>query len=75
MASPLWDIELTFNFLRSDANAELQAVIGFLLARAGQAAPFLFAPPGGLGVVHWRGARDRRRFDPGLCRLAGDRRL
>jgi hypothetical protein len=52
MASPLWDIDLTFNFLRSDAvNAELQTVIAFMLAQAGQATPFLFAPPGGLGVA------------------------
>jgi hypothetical protein len=51
MASPLWDIDLTFNLLRSDAtNAELQAVIAFILAQAGQARPFLFAPPGGLGA-------------------------
>jgi hypothetical protein len=50
-ASPLWDIELTFEFLRSDpAYGELQDVIGFIGENAGKLTPFLFAPPGGLGV-------------------------
>lgn len=51
MASPLWDIELTFDVLRSGAAyLELQEVVGFIGDHAGQATPFLFAPPGNLGV-------------------------
>jgi hypothetical protein len=50
-ASPLWDIELTFDVLRSGAAyGELQTVIGFIGANAGKLTPFLFAPPGGLGA-------------------------
>jgi hypothetical protein len=50
MASPLWDIELTFDVLRSDANLELQSLIAFLLQQQGMEAPFLIAPPGNLGI-------------------------
>jgi hypothetical protein len=50
-AAPMWDIELTFDLLRSDpAYGELQEVIGFIGENAGKRAPFLFSPPGGLGV-------------------------
>ena len=46
MTSPLYDIELTFDFLRANAEtAELQQVIGFIGSNAGQTRPFLFAPP------------------------------
>ncbi len=49
--SPLWDIELTFDILRSAAPySELQQLLTFIEEAAGQATPFLFAPPGGLGV-------------------------
>jgi uncharacterized protein (TIGR02217 family) len=51
MASPLWDIELAYDVLRSSGSyAELQQIIGFAAGRAGSFAPFLFAPPGDLGV-------------------------
>ena len=51
MASPLWDIELTFQALRSDAAyLELQSLLGFILQQKGMGAAFLFAPPGNLGV-------------------------
>jgi len=50
--NPLYDIELNFDLLRGDAaNVELQAVIGFVAAHAGQAQPFLFAPPQNLGQL------------------------
>jgi uncharacterized protein (TIGR02217 family) len=48
MASPLWDIELKFDLLRSaTAFSELQQVIAFIAEAAGQATLFLFAPPAG----------------------------
>ncbi len=51
MSAPLYDIELAFEFLRSaPAFGELQAVIGFIGAHAGQSAPFLFPLPGTLGT-------------------------
>jgi uncharacterized protein (TIGR02217 family) len=47
IASPLWDIELKFDALRSTAPfTELQQLLAFIEEAAGQAAPFLFAPPG-----------------------------
>ncbi len=50
-SSPLWDIELTFDLLRSATGySELQEVIAFIGAQAGRATPFLFAPPGNLAV-------------------------
>ncbi|MCI4680172.1 glycoside hydrolase TIM-barrel-like domain-containing protein [Rhodoblastus acidophilus] len=50
-ASPLWDIELRFDVLRSaTAFSEMQEVLAFADEVAGQGAPFLFAPPGSLGV-------------------------
>lgn len=46
MTSPLWDIEIRFDVLRSaSAFAELQQVIGFVAASAGAATPFLFSAP------------------------------
>jgi uncharacterized protein (TIGR02217 family) len=49
-ANPLYDIELDFNLLRGDtAHAEMQQVLAFVASHAGQAQPFLFAPPDGLG--------------------------
>jgi uncharacterized protein (TIGR02217 family) len=51
MTSPLYDIELSFDLLRSGAAyGELQTVLAFLLSHAGRASPFLLPPPGGLGV-------------------------
>ena len=50
-ATPLWDIELTFDFLRQGATAEFEALVAFLGRAAGQATPFLFSPPGDLGAV------------------------
>lgn len=45
-ATPLYDIELTWDLLRADAaHAELQAIAGFFAAVSGQATPFWFAPP------------------------------
>ncbi len=49
--SPLWDIELKFDVLRSASPyLELQQLLAFIDEAAGQATPFLFAPPGNLGV-------------------------
>jgi uncharacterized protein (TIGR02217 family) len=51
VSAPLWDIELTFGVLRNAAAfGELQQVLAFVAGRAGSGAPFLFAPPGSLGV-------------------------
>ncbi len=48
--NPLYDIELNFDLLRGDAAfAEFQTVIAFIASHAGQAQPFLFAPPDSLG--------------------------
>ena len=47
MRWPLYEIELTFDFLRSDAlTAELQQLLGFFEEMQGQAQPFWLAPPG-----------------------------
>ena len=46
MRWPLYEIELTFDFLRSDATQELQQIAGFFAAQQGQAQPFWLAPPG-----------------------------
>jgi hypothetical protein len=49
--SPLWDIELKFDLLRSGAPySELQQLLAFIDEAAGQATPFLFVAPGNLGV-------------------------
>ena len=40
------EIELTYEVLRADANAELQAIAGFYAGLAGQNSAFWFAPPG-----------------------------
>jgi hypothetical protein len=51
MSGPLFDIDLTFDLLRSDATAqEVQQVVGFIGAHAGQGLPFLFQPPRDLSV-------------------------
>jgi len=67
MASPLWDIELRFDVLRSAASFfELQQMIAFFDEVAGQGAPFLFAPPGNLraysGAVLGTGDGSTRAF-------------
>ena len=47
MRYPLYEIELTFDLLRSDAiNLELQQLLGFFESVQGQAQPFWLAPPG-----------------------------
>ncbi len=47
MRWPLYEIELTFDFLRSDSvNQELQQLLGFFEEMQGQAQPFWLAPPG-----------------------------
>ena len=45
-AAAVYELELTFDLLRADAAAELQAVAGFYAARAGQGGAFWLAPPG-----------------------------
>ncbi|MGO8740087.1 baseplate megatron protein TIM-barrel domain-containing protein, partial [Rhodoblastus sp.] len=51
IASPLWDIELKFDVLRSDSGFnELQQLLAFIDEVAGEETPFLFAPPRGLGA-------------------------
>jgi hypothetical protein len=47
MRWPLYEIELTYDFLRADAlSAELQRIAGFFGEMQGQATPFWIAPPG-----------------------------
>ncbi len=47
MRWPLYEIELTYDFLRSDSvNQELQQIMGFFEAMQGQTQPFWFQPPG-----------------------------
>ncbi|RBP03800.1 uncharacterized protein DUF2460 [Roseiarcus fermentans] len=58
--APLYDFELTFEVLRSDAaHQELQALAGFFEAMGGAATPFWFSPPNLSG-------------GPYLCRFADD---
>ena len=45
-AAAIYDVELTYDLLRADANAEIAAVAGFYLASAGQRSAFWLAPPG-----------------------------
>jgi uncharacterized protein (TIGR02217 family) len=42
MQYPIWEFEATFEFLRSDVNAEYQALLGFYLSRQGGFDTFLF---------------------------------
>ncbi len=49
-ALAIYDIELTYDLLRADANAELQAIAGFYENRRGQGGAFWLSPPG-LSVV------------------------
>jgi len=61
-ANALYDIELSYDVLRADANAELQPIAGFYLAQGGANALFWFTPtdpPAGLAT-------------PWLCRFAED---
>ena len=47
MRWPLYELELTYDFLRSDAiNQELQQIMGFFQAMQGQTQPFWLQPPG-----------------------------
>ena len=50
-ASAYRDIELTYDVLRADANAELQAIAGFYAGLAGREGAFWFAPPGVSALV------------------------
>ena len=45
-ALAIYDIELNYNLLRADANAELQAISGFYGEMGGQGGAFWLAPPG-----------------------------
>jgi hypothetical protein len=45
-ATALYDVELVYDLLRADANAEFSAIAGFYLASAGQGGAFWLAPPG-----------------------------
>ena len=50
-AAALYEIVLSFDFLRSDAvNLEMQGIAGFFTQMQGQASPFWLAPPGLTGV-------------------------
>lgn len=42
MQYPIWEFEVTFEFLRSDVNAEYQTLLGFYLARQGGFDTFLY---------------------------------
>ncbi len=45
-ALAIFDIELNYDALRADANAELQAIAGFYAESGGRAGAFWIAPPG-----------------------------
>ncbi|KAF2991161.1 glycoside hydrolase TIM-barrel-like domain-containing protein [Methylocystis sp. MJC1] len=45
MVYPLYEIELTYEFLRADSAGELQALLGFFKQQQGQTQPFWFAFP------------------------------
>src|SRR5581483_4721018 len=46
-AAALYDIELTYDVLRSDAaHRELQEIVGFFASMLGRSEPFWLAPPG-----------------------------
>ncbi len=45
-ALAIYDIELNYDLLRADANAELQAIAGFYGEMGGQGGAFWLAPPG-----------------------------
>jgi hypothetical protein len=45
-AAAVYEVELAYDVLRADANAELAAIAGFYLGRGGQAGAFWLAPPG-----------------------------
>ena len=60
-ANPYFDIELTYEVLRSDAqHLELQTIAGFFEEMSGKDDPFWIAPPG-LSGGRGPGARDGRR--------------
>jgi uncharacterized protein (TIGR02217 family) len=44
-AYPIWEWEMSYEFLRAGAEQELQTLIGFFLARRGQFDTFLFLDP------------------------------
>jgi hypothetical protein len=46
------DIELTYDVLRADVNAELQTIAGFYASLAGRDGAFWFAPPGLSALVN-----------------------
>lgn len=45
MPAPRWRFKLGYDLLRADANAELQTLMGFFLARQGQYDSFLYQDP------------------------------
>lgn len=44
-AYPIWEWEMKYEFLRADAHAELQQLMGFFLARSGAFDTFLYRDP------------------------------
>jgi hypothetical protein len=46
MRWPIYEIELSYDFLRGDGTQEMQQISGFFAAQQGQAQPFWLAPPG-----------------------------
>jgi hypothetical protein len=49
-ATPLWYIDLRFDVLSDAVRADVQTLVGFYAAVAGQSAPFRVAVPGALGI-------------------------
>lgn len=49
---PLWNFTLTYEFLRSDSNAELQSLMGFYNLRKGSYDSFLFKDPSDFNVTN-----------------------
>ena len=50
MSLPLWEIELSFDLLRMDMSADLNTLVGFYDAMAGQEGTFTFPIPAELGI-------------------------
>lgn len=49
-AAPLWEITMSFDVLSDSVRADVQTLVGFYAAVAGEAAPFTFVMPAELGI-------------------------
>lgn len=61
--APIWRYTIQFEVLRAGAEAELQGVIDFFVARQGAYDSFLFTPPGEAAALSVRFAQDYQDFE------------